>query len=275
VTATVRRLAGPSRSAGVAVRRPFASYVFCLVECPRQPSLPKTPRSLPLAGPPRLLLLDRDIWLVAADAPLREYSKTAIERCLRDLDCVSTRALAHEAMVTFFFNRWPVIPLKLFTLFTTDDRAMMHLRRRVTQIRRVFDVVRDHEEWGVRLTINPDEVPAAPLTRVSASGRDYLEAKKRRRQRSSHAAGAARRAAATALNSLGTLATRDRRQQRPAPATSTQLEVLEAAYLVPARKAKAWRARARSLGLRLATCGCRIEITGPWPPYNFVSVRAS
>src|SRR5262245_39090227 len=150
-----------TRARGAADDGQSASYVFCLLESVRPPSVSGIP-ILPSGGEPRVLPVDRNIWLVTSDVPLREYSKEAIERCLRNLDCVSARALAHEATVAFFFRRRPVIPLKLFTLFANDDRAISHLRRRAKQIRQLFDAVRDHEEWGVRFTINPGELPAAP-----------------------------------------------------------------------------------------------------------------
>ena len=252
-----------------------ASYVFCLVESVRPPSLSGIPPTLPSGGEPRILPVDRNIWLVTADVPLREYSKEAIERCLRNLDCVSARALAHEATVTFFFRRQPVIPLKLFTLFANDDRAISHLRRRAKQIRHLFDAVRDHEEWGVRFTINPDELPAAPPARVTASGRDYLEAKKHRRRHSNRAVGTARSEAASAVTSLGKLAAQTRRMKSPVPVGQSESPVVEAAFLVASWKSKAWAARARTLGVQLAKQGCRIEITGPWPPYNFVPARRS
>jgi hypothetical protein len=226
-----------------------------------------------LGGEPRVLPVDRNIWLVTADVPLREYSKEAIEHCLQNLDCVSARALAHEATVAFFFRRRPVIPLKLFTLFANDDRAISHVRRRAKQIRRLFDAVRDHEEWGVRFTINPDELRTAPAARGTTSGRDYLEAKKHRRRHANRAAGSARKEAASAVRSLGTLAAQTRRMKPPVGRSESP--VVEAAFLVASRKSKAWAARARTLGVQLAKHGSRIEITGPWPPYNFVSARRS
>jgi hypothetical protein len=250
------------------------SYVFSVVQSARQPPVPGTLPSLPSAGPFRMLQLHEGIWIVSAPVSLRDYSKEAIERCLQDLDCVSVRAVAHEAAVAFYFKRGPVIPLKLFTIFSTDDRAVGHLRRRLAHIRRLFDLVRDREEWGVRVTIEPDEPPSAPPARI-ASGRDYLKAKKQHRQHSGRATGAARKEAGAALASLGRLAARTKRPTPPAAAGGGRPTVLEAAFLVPSRRSTAWKARANAVGVRLAKRGCRLEITGPWPPYNFVSARPS
>jgi hypothetical protein len=218
------------------------------------------------------VVLAPGIWLAVADVPLPEYSKAEIEQCLQDLDCVSMRAVAHEATIAAFFHRWPVIPLKLFTIFATEERALGHLRRRLAHVRRLFRAVRHREEWGIRFTVDPGELPTAPTARVVGSGRDYLEAQKVRGRESTRAAGAARKEASRALTSLAKMAESMRRQK--AVGTGPQ-SVLEAAFLVSSRQSNAWKARARTLGQQLAKRGCRIEITGPWPPYNFVSARSS
>jgi hypothetical protein len=223
-----------------------------------------------MGGVPRTRVLAPGLWLAVADVPPNEYSKTAIERCLQDLDCVSTRAVAHEATIAAFFRRWSVIPLKLFTIFENEDRALAHVRRRLVHVRRLLTSVRHREEWGIRLTIQPGELPAPPPVHIVGSGRDYLEAKKIRRRHVTEAAGVAHQEARRALSSLSKLAERTRRQKSIGAGPQA---VLQAAFLVSSRRSNAWKAQARTLGMRLAKRGCRIEITGPWPPYNFVSRR--
>ena len=46
--------------------------------------------------------------------------------------------------------------------------------------------------------------------------------------------------------------------------------LLNAAYLVEAQRVADLRERAAELAERHAAVGARIELTGPWPPYNFV-----
>ena len=271
MTAAVRRPVARDTSSSAA-DNDLACYVFCIVECSGQPSLPDGLPTLPSGGVPRALVLAPGVWLAVADVPLNEYSKSAIEQCLQDLDCVSMRAVAHEATIAGFFQRWPVIPLKLFTIFANEQRALAHVRRRLAHVRRLLSGVRHREEWGIRLTIQPGELPAAPPAYIAGSGRDYLEAKKIRRRQSTRASGVAHKEASRALSSLSKMAERTRRQKAVGIGSET---VLQAAFLVSSRRANAWKARARTLGLQLAKRGCRIEITGPWPPYNFVSARSS
>jgi hypothetical protein len=118
------------------------------------------------------------------------------------------------------------------------------------------------------LTIQPGELPAPPPVHIVGSGRDYLEAKKIRRRHVREAAGVAHKEASRVLSSLSKMAERTRRQKSIG---ANAQAVLQAAFLVSSRRSNAWKAHARTLGMRLAKRGCRIEITGPWPPYNFVS----
>jgi hypothetical protein len=47
--------------------------------------------------------------------------------------------------------------------------------------------------------------------------------------------------------------------------------VLNAAYLVAESDVGAFRRRTAELGERHRSHGLRIELTGPWPPYNFTA----
>ena len=54
-----------------------ATYVYCLVQSPRQPSLKGAPAGLPGASKPRAIDAGKGLWLVAADAPLDRYREEA------------------------------------------------------------------------------------------------------------------------------------------------------------------------------------------------------
>jgi hypothetical protein len=46
--------------------------------------------------------------------------------------------------------------------------------------------------------------------------------------------------------------------------------LLDAAFLVPARRAAAFRASARRHAKALERSGLAFSLTGPWPPYHFI-----
>ena len=164
------------RSSRPASVRTNATYVYCLVQAAKPPSARGVPASVPGAGAPRLLAIDRDVWAVVADAPLDRFAAEVLQQELQDVEAISRHALAHAAVIEFFFRRAAVIPLKLFTLFSSDETAREHVRGRLPALKRMFGALRGLEEWGVRIFAGEAEAESA---RTVDSGRDYLQVKKR------------------------------------------------------------------------------------------------
>ena len=244
-----------------------ATYVFCLVQSTRPPSLRGVPDSVPGAGPARLIRVDRDLWAVVADAPLDRFGSEELQKDLQDVEAISRHALAHASVVEYVFRRAPVIPLKLFTLFSSDEVALAHLRTRRTRLRRMLSGLRGLEEWGVRIVAGEVDAEAA---RTLTSGRDYLQVKKRLLAQSVAPPRATVRAVNAALASLGKAAAKTRREPFPPPGKGRPY-VTGASFLVNAKRRGAWKTRVGKAVTELAREGHRLEVSGPWPPYHFVS----
>jgi hypothetical protein len=259
---------GP-RPAG-AEASPGATYVYCLVQSARAPSVRGAPAGIPGAGPPRVLPVGRGIWAIVADAPLDRFSGEQLQQDLQDIETVSRHALAHASMIEFFFERAPVIPLKLFTLFSQDDRARRHLAGRGSQVRTLFARLRGLEEWGIRITAAPEplDVPPAALTGpITTSGRDYLRIKKRLQDRGGAPSRGTQQDVGAALKAL---AAQTRKEDFP-PAGRGRPFVAGASFLVKAKRRTAWRKRVAEITRALDRQGHRLEMSGPWPPYHFAS----
>ena len=166
------------------------------------------PASVPGAGAPRLLAIDRDVWAVVADAPLDRFAAEVLQQELQDVEAISRHALAHAAVIEFFFRRSAVIPLKLFTLFSSDETAREHVRGRLPALKRMFGALRGLEEWGVRIFAGEAEAESA---RTVDSGRDYLQVKKRLHEQTVAPSRATIRAVNGAVNSLGRIASKMRK----------------------------------------------------------------
>jgi Gas vesicle synthesis protein GvpL/GvpF len=243
-----------------------ATYVYCLVHSAKAPSLRGVPHSVPGAGMPRLLPIDRDVWAVVANAPLERFAGEALQQELQDVEGISRHALAHASVIEFFFRRSSVIPLKLFTLFSTDEKAQGHVRRRLAPLKRMFASLRGLEEWGVRIIAGGTGEAAA---RAPDSGRDYLRLKQRLHEDTSPPRSTVR-AVSGAISSLGRLASKTRKETLPLPGRGRPY-VVGASFLVSANRRAAWKKQAARNAAMLAAQGHRLEMSGPWPPYHFVS----
>ena len=259
--------ASPASKSPSMTTRDAATYVYCLVQSGKAPSLRGVPASVPGAGLPRLISIAENLWAVVADAPLDRFSGERLRDELQDVEAISRHAVAHASVVEFFFRRAPVIPLKLFTLFSSDERVLRHLRHRRLRLLKLFAALAGFEEWGVRITAAETEARAA---RSLKSGRDYLQVKKRLNQRSAAPTRATVTAVNRALMGLRQLALRVRKETFPPPSRGRPF-VAGASFLVGSGKRREWTEEVAKLSAALETEGHRLDMSGPWPPYHFVS----
>jgi hypothetical protein len=250
------------------------TYVYCLIAADRRPLLRRRLKRLPGMGQVRLVDVDKQLWLAVADAPLNRYGEETINRKLSDLDWVSRAAVAHEAVVESFINQRALLPMKLFTIFTNDRRALEQVRSDRRRIDAIVKRVADHIEWGVRVTLRPVKSVAVRRAGTSSNrvrtGAGYLSQKKVQRDASVELA---ERARGTVIELYDRLRARSRLARRRS-ASELPVEggplLLDAAFLVPRAKATAFRALLAREARRLGPLGYQVAVSGPWPPYTFV-----
>ncbi|HZS41926.1 MAG TPA: GvpL/GvpF family gas vesicle protein [Polyangia bacterium] len=252
-----------------------ATYLYALVRSAKKPSLARAPRGVPKSAQPRLLDAGDGLWLVAAGVPGDRYGEEALADGLRDLDWVSECALAHEAMVEHFIGADAVVPMKLFTIFLSDERALAHVKKRRRSMERVLARVAGRVEWGLRLTLDERRAlaqadkKASKSAPSSSSGAAFLLRKKTLHDTARALQTEARDRAEEIFESLASRAADARRRPPIDPELGARL-LLDAAYLVPAREAKGFRGAVAGLARALPD-GYQVTLTGPWPPYNFVA----
>jgi Gas vesicle synthesis protein GvpL/GvpF len=248
------------------------TYVYCVIAAERRPRLTRVPRGLPGAGPVRLLDVDDGLYVVVADAPLDRYGEAAINRGLADLDWVSRAAVAHEAVVEAFISETAVLPMKLFTIFTSDDRAVDHVRAERRRIAAAVKRVANHQEWGVRVVLDRGRAAAPKKKTVppARSGVAYLTRKKAQRDAVRELAASAREIVASLYDRLAARSRlAKRRLASELPVQGGPL-LLDAAFLVPRARAASFQALASRESRALARHGYGLTFSGPWPPYSFV-----
>jgi len=217
--------------------------------------------------------IDGHVWVIVSDIPADRYSAERIEGRLKDLGWLSICALAHERVVEHFMRRGALVPLKLFTIFASEDRAVQHVRRRRRLMARLLDRVTGCQEWGVRLVRDLTRrrgIDAA--AERAASGTEFLQHKQRARA-SRQAFTARERGVANRIHRDLVPYARAATRGEQEPGWSGQAApVLQAAYLIEGSGAR-FRTAVRRLAREARAEGYHLAVTGPWPPYHFVGSR--
>jgi hypothetical protein len=136
--------------------------------------------------------------------------------------------------------------MKLFTLFTTDERAVAHVRAERRRIATVVKRVANHQEWGVRVVLDrgKDAKAARKKENASPGGQSGLTTSRaRKRSATRWWSLPLTRMRRLRRCTIGLLPARDWRNGRLAsdlPVQGGPL-LLDAAFLVPRTRAASFR----------------------------------
>jgi hypothetical protein len=209
--------------------------------------------------------------LVVSTVPGDGYAEAALDRGLQALEWVAPRAMAHEAVVEHFLPAPAVLPMQLFTIFKNDERAVEHVLRDRRRIAPILKRIERNVEWGLRLSWSPDAADARPRARSQPrSGADYLARKREQRDLAQSRLKQAQTQANRIYKAVSREATAARRRTATERAAPGSRLLLDAAFLVPARRAAAFRAAVGRQARAIDGAGVTVSLTGPWPAYNFI-----
>ncbi len=252
----------------LALMEPAATYVYCVAHRPTSVTLRGVDAGMPGGSAPRAIAFAPRLWLITSQVPLSIYGPGSIDRRLSDLDWVAAAALAHDAVVERAgrLRGVTIVPMKLFTMFSTPEKAVDSMRARKAEITGIVKRVRGCSEWGVRVVRARPEVD----TRAAKvdSGTAFLQAKKQARDRVREDGRRAAAAVATVYQHLEGAAKQARRRSPPDGATAPPL--LDAAFLVADSASAKFKTLVKKAGRECRAAGAELTLTGPWPPYNFV-----
>jgi hypothetical protein len=164
--------------------------------------------------------------------------------------------------------------MKLLTIFKADARALEYVKRNRRRIDRILERIEGHVEWGLRLTWDEQAVRRAveaQRPRRDGGGAAYLAHKRDLRNVRRVQLAGARAEATRVFKDLSRHATDAVRRKSTEHAAPGSRLLLDAAYLVPAKRAVAFRTALRHRARGLEASGLAVSLTGPWPAYNFIA----
>lgn len=221
---------------------------------------------------------------VVSAVPLADYGEEALEARMRDATWTATRAMRHERAVEFFARRASVVPLRFGTIYLTRARVAAMLDERDAELRSAAGRLRGREEWGVnvyfdRARLKEMVVELSPRLRelagqasAAAPGQSYLLRKKIEAMRADEARAEVRRVAGEVETKLAATAASAARLRVLKDEASEHGDVAaKLAFLVERERFPEFRDAAEALAQKYEPAGFRLELTGPWPAYNFAA----
>jgi len=253
-----------------------ATYVYCIAKTKSAPkAIPRSVKGLFGTEKPRWLEAEGDFHLLVATSPLSLYEASAIDARLRDIDWVGARAAEHEAVIehAIELEGVVVVPMKIFTLFHDDARAIAHVKKIAKTLDRTVKRIEGCEEWGLRILF--DEARAAQLAAADAkakrvtSGKDFL-LRKKALDDERKSTGAKGKAQVEALyDSVAKSAKSAHRRAAPNRELAGRV-FLDAVFLVPSKSVGSMKKTISASAERLVEQGFDVSLTGPWPAYSFI-----
>ena len=219
------------------------------------------------------LVGDDALAAVVAPVDLAEFDDLA-ER-LNDRDWLEQKVREHEAVLRKVASDGPVVPLRFGAVYRDLEDVSRLLAERREQFAADLERVRGCVELGVKGFVERsvlEDLLARERTQTAvAPGRAYLERRQVQRDVSEEArtilADAARSMHARLLeHSLAGAVSRP--HSRELSGRDEEM-FLNAAYLVPAAD-DSLRDAVAVLSQTYEPFAVSLEVTGPWPPYNFV-----
>ena len=207
-----------------------------------------------------------------------EFSQAAIDRRAGDLEWLGAIGYRHQDVVSGLMKRTPIVPLRAFTLFSSEEALRAYLTEHQELLSKTLERLGGKQEWTLRVELEPSRWSEAVATRVASlrdlqrdidaapPGKAFLLRKKLDEEKKRSAKAAEQSLVAElerrVLEKLRCETVAETRERRDGafPQINVLIDRDEESILqeLHAELTAAYEPEGVTLGL-----------TGPWPPYTF------
>jgi hypothetical protein len=221
---------------------------------------------------------------IVSCVPLSDYGEEGLAERLNDAAWTAIRAMRHEQVVEHFAKQQSVVPLRFGTIYLSLSGIENMLRENATELAAIIHRLKDREEWGVNVycdravmldkiaEVSPRLREMAESAKKASPGQSYLIQNKIEALRVDEVKAEIERCANEIEQRLK-VETVGATKLRVLKVETTEYGELKAkfAFLVDRKNFDHFRDVAEDLAQGMQSKGIRIELTGPWPPYNFAT----
>jgi hypothetical protein len=261
-----------------------AFYVYCIAESAAAAELPADSLPAAIEDDSRFEWISVNaLAALVSRVPRESYSEESLAEHLTDATWTAIRAMRHETVVEYVAKRTSVVPLRFGTIYLERHGIEQMLTEKARELEEIIEHLRGREEWGVnvysdRAVLLSSITSVSPVLRdlvqraeQASPGQSYLMQKKIEALKVDEARATVNRIVEQIEEKLKEQSD-DARRLRILKVETTEHGELKAkfAFLVKRSEFEKFRNAAERLAQENQNAGVRLELTGPWPVYNFV-----
>ena len=208
-----------------------------------------------------------DLAAAAGRVPLEDFDEQTLRAHLADMAWVERTARAHEHMLEEVRSRATVIPMRMCTVYRNESGVREMLSREAEALRETLSRLHGKTEWGVKVMLDPSQRSDDRSTAAA-----YMQRRREQLDQDQDLTARVQEATTQIHESLCAVASEGVLVplQRP-EASGRRIEmVLNGAYLVADAAEDRFSEQVGALRDQFSPLGLVLELTGPWPAYNFV-----
>ena len=235
---------------------------------------------------PLYTIADQTLRAVVSQVSLQEYGEAPLELNLHDSAWLESRVRCHQDVLETLSFTSNIVPMGFCTIYLSEARVQKMLVVYHDKFTKALEYLAGRQEWGVKayydknmLTHHIEETDESILSLQAegsgkSSGLAYFTRKKLTEAIVEHVERTSDAYAQDSHNRLAACAVASSLLQvQTKEAAGRQEEMtFNGAYLIKKEKIDMFRAELEKLGNEYGPRGFFYDFTGPWPPYNFVSM---
>jgi Gas vesicle synthesis protein GvpL/GvpF len=219
---------------------------------------------------------------VTSRVSLSEFGEDTLHEHLNDLAWLEETARRHEYIVDRVREQTTLVPMRLCTIYRNERSVREMLAREQEFLADALRRLEGRTEWGVKLFVSPaglkggKEPTSSDMTERLAEagpGETYMLRKRLENLRQSESESMLEECCELVHGDLSSLSVEAKLNPvQPAELAGRDGEmVLNGVYLVEENTSDYFTAEVSRLADEYHPRGLELELTGPWPPYNFVN----
>lgn len=223
---------------------------------------------------------------IVSDVADDEFGEEALPSRLNDLEWLESRAKAHQRVVDASRQRGPTVPMKFCTIYRDESGVRSLLEQHAAALEEALDEVTGRVEWGVKVLVDRSTLSRSLSesdTEVNAARKELLETTggrsywAKRRLEDALAGRTEDRLQELCVDAHARLCAvaLDARINRPQSKALTEDDrdmVMNCSYLLEETNGEELLGVVAELSREHDSEGISFQATGPWSPYNFLTL---